>query len=377
MKTAIKPARKFRRLRISAVILAIFIGTIAVYMTFPLFGKKPSGARLERMLKSPNYRDGKFQNISPTPQLTQNLGLAIYEYLFKKSGDITPQTPLPSVQINWKDLPAKVPALVWLGHSSYLMVIDGKTILVDPVLSQSASPMPGGGKPFKGTDVTTAEALPKIDYLFISHDHYDHMDYETLKCIQHKVGKVITGLGVGAHLEYWGYSPNQIIETDWWEKTDLGDGFTVTTAPARHFSGRSIWSANTLWASYVLQSPSKKIYIGGDSGYDKHFTEIGEKFGPFDLAILENGQYDLSWKYIHMQPEEVIQAAKDLKAKVLLPVHSSKFVLANHSWYEPLDRIAKLSVAQHMPVLTPLIGEVIDLDHANTTPSYWWKNFKH
>lgn len=377
MKTDIRHAHKFRRLRISAMIFAIFIGTIAIYMTFPLFGKKPSGARLERMLKSPNYRDGKFQNINPTPQLTQNIGLAIYEYLFKKSGDIKPQIPLPSVQINWNNLPAEGPALVWLGHSSYLMVMDGKTILVDPVLSQSASPMPGGGKPFKGTDVTTAEALPKIDYLFISHDHYDHMDYETLKSIQPKVGKVITGLGVGAHLEYWGYNPGQIVETDWWEKTDLGDGFVVTTAPARHFSGRSIWSANTLWASYVLQSPSKKIYIGGDSGYDKHFAEIGEKFGPFDLAILENGQYDLSWKYIHMQPEEVIQAAKDLKAKVVLPVHSSKFVLANHSWHEPLDRIAKLSIDQHMPILTPLIGELIDLDHAETQPSYWWRNVKH
>ncbi|PYF74818.1 L-ascorbate metabolism protein UlaG (beta-lactamase superfamily) [Pedobacter nutrimenti] len=358
------------------LILAVFIGITALYMMHPLFGKRPSGQRLERLKKSPQYRDGKFRNTNPTPQLTQGLGKALNDYLFKKSKDIRPAVPIPSRVVDWSRVPARQASLIWLGHSSYFMHIDGKNILVDPVLSQSASPIPGGAKAFKGTAVTSAEALPDIDYLLISHDHYDHMDYQTLKKIRSKVGKVICGLGVGAHLEYWGYSAAQIIEKDWWEQADLGDGFKITYTPARHFSGRSIWSSNTLWTSYVLQSPSKNIYLGGDSGYDVHFAEIGQKFGPFDLAILENGQYDKSWKYIHMQPEEVIQAAKELKAKMLFPVHSSKFVLANHAWYEPLERISRLSEAQHVPLLTPLIGEIIDMESVTGKPSFWWEKIK-
>ncbi|SEW49615.1 MBL fold metallo-hydrolase [Chitinophaga arvensicola] len=373
MKAAKKTRRIVYILRVLLLVLAVFIATTAIYMTHPLFGKKPSGARLERIKKSPQYRDGKFQNTHPTPQVTQNIGVALYEYFFRKSPDIKPAVAIPAIAIDWNKLPVGQPALVWLGHSSYLLHLDGKNILVDPVLSQQASPMPGGGKPFPGTNVTTAAALPQIDYLFISHDHYDHMDFETLKKLRTKVGKVICGLGVGSHLEYWGYSPEQIIEGDWWDAVDLGGGFSVVLTPARHFSGRSIWGANTLWTSYVLQTPSKKIYLGGDSGYDVHFKEIGDRFGPFDLAILENGQYDLSWKYIHMQPEEVIQATKDLDAKVLLPVHSSKFVLANHAWYEPLERISRLSISQHVPLLTPLIGEIVNLNALNTTPTFWWK----
>lgn len=342
-------------------------------MMHPQFGKRPSGERLERIKKSAQFKDGKFRNTNHTPQLTQSLSVALNDYIFKKSKDSQPEHDITSKNINWNILLEKENGLVWLGHSSYFLRVHGKNILVDPVLSGSASPVPGGGKAFKGSDVTTAEAFPKIDYLFISHDHYDHMDYKTLKILQPKVGKAIVGLGVGSHLEYWGYTPDQIIEKDWWEEIDLGDGFNVTVTPARHFSGRSIWSANTLWASYVLKTPSQKLYLGGDSGYDTHFKEIGEKFGPFDLAILENGQYDMSWKYIHMMPEEVIQATKDLKANVLFPVHSSKFVLANHAWYEPLERVSNEALKRNQALITPLIGEIVDLNNPDTKPNYWWR----
>lgn len=350
--------------------------TITLYMMHPIFGRRPEGKRLELIKKSPNFRDGKFQNIHHTPQLTEGYGYtkALYEYLFKKSKHLKPIAGIPSSQPDWAHLNPKEDMLIWLGHSSYFMQIDGKRILVDPVLSGSASPIPGGGKSFRGTDVATADELPTIDFLFISHDHYDHMDYETLKKLKDKVGKVICGLGVGQHLEEWGYPESKIIEKDWNEEVDLGDGFMVHTTTARHFSGRSIYTANTLWMAYVLQTPTLKIYIGGDSGYDTHFAEIGEKYGPFDLAILENGQYDLAWKYIHMQPEEVLQAAKDLKAKVLFPVHSSKFVLANHAWYEPLERISNLADTDAMPLLTPLIGEKVDLKNKRPILKRWWKN---
>ncbi|SHM76230.1 MBL fold metallo-hydrolase [Flavobacterium chilense] len=351
----------------------ILIGIITLYMMHPQFGKRPSGEKLERIKQSAQFKNGKFRNTNNTPQLTQSLRVALYDYLFNKSKESAPNQAIPSVKINWNTISEQENSLIWLGHSSYFIRIDGKNILVDPVLSGSASPIPGGGKAFKGSDITTAEALPNIDYLFISHDHYDHMDYKTLKTLQTKVSKVIVGLGVGSHLEYWGYTPDQIIEKDWWEEIDLGAGFKVTVTPARHFSGRSIWSANTLWTSYVLQTPSKKLYFGGDSGYDTHFKEIGEKLGPFDLAILENGQYDLSWKYIHMMPEEVVQAAKDLKAAVLFPVHSSKFVLANHSWYEPLERVSNEALKQNQSLITPLIGEIVNLNNLDTKPVYWWK----
>jgi L-ascorbate metabolism protein UlaG (beta-lactamase superfamily) len=376
MKIGNTTKSKSRRIRVVVLTIGILIGLITLIMSHPLLGKRPTGQRLALIQKSPNYRDGKFRNFNVTPQVTQSIGIALYDYLFKKSDQIKPREAIPSKKVDWHTLPANKSSLVWLGHSSYLIFIDGITILVDPVLGQSASPIPGGTKAFQGTEVTTAADLPKIDYLFISHDHYDHMDYHTLKQIQAKVGKVIVGLGVGAHLEHWGYKPEQIVETDWWDKTYLDGGIVVTTCPARHFSGRSIWSANTLWASFVVETPSKKLYLGGDSGYDTHFTEIGNKLGPFDLAILENGQYDKSWKYIHMQPEEVIQAFKDLNAKVLLPVHSSKFALANHAWYEPLERISKLGATQHIPILTPIIGEIIDLDAENIQSDSWWQKIK-
>ncbi|MHC5202487.1 MBL fold metallo-hydrolase [Myroides sp. LJL119] len=359
--------------KLIAVILAVLLLVIVPIMMHPQFGKRPSGERLKRIKESPQFKNGKFQNTNHTPQITQNLYVALYDYIFGGSKESRPKDIIPSKSISWKDLLNNQHSLIWLGHSSYFLKIDGKNILVDPVLSGRASPVVGSGKAFKGSEVATVEDLPDIDYLFISHDHYDHMDYQTLVKLKDKVSKVIVGLGVGSHLEYWGYDSQQIIEKDWWETIDLGQGFNVRITPARHFSGRSIWSGNTLWVSFVLQTPSKTIYLGGDSGYDSHFKQIGDLFGPFDLAILENGQYDLSWKYIHMMPEQVIQAAQDLGSKVVFPVHSSKFVLANHPWYEPLQRVSKQALEQGQGIITPLIGQVVDLDNLYEKPTYWWQ----
>jgi len=373
MNTKRKSPRWLLLLKRTILLFAVLFALTASFMMHPQFGKRPAGERLKRIQESKQFKNGRFQNSNPIPQLTQSWSIALCDYFCRRSDETAPRHKIPTVALNWKELLAKSQSLVWLGHSSYFLHLDNKNILVDPVLSGSISPIPGSGKAFEGADITTAEELPPIDYLFISHDHYDHMDYKTLKTLQPRVGKIIVGLGVGSHLEYWGYRPDQIVEKDWWEEIDLGDGFKLTVTPARHFSGRSIWTANTLWASYALETPSLKLYLGGDSGYDSHFKEIGDKLGPFDLAILENGQYDLSWKYIHMMPEEVVQAAKDLKASLLLPVHSSKFVLANHAWYEPLERVSKEAKKQQQGLLTPLIGELVDLEHASTAPSYWWK----
>jgi L-ascorbate metabolism protein UlaG (beta-lactamase superfamily) len=338
------------------------------------FGKAPAGSRLERLQQSPNYQAGKFQNLSPTPALTEGYSIPgiIYSQFFKKHPKRRPVGTIPSVKTDLLRLRPEENVLVWFGHSSYFMQVDGQKILVDPVFSGSASPIPGGLKSFAGTDIYTVADLPDIDCLFISHDHYDHLDYLTICQLKDKVGIVICGLGVGAHFEHWGYDPAKLIEKDWNDVIELGVGFTVFVTPARHFSGRGLSRNNTLWCSYLLQTPSLKIYIGGDSGYDTHFADIGNRFGPIDLAILENGQYNAAWKYIHQLPEEVLQAAQDLQAKRLFPVHSSKFALSDHPWDEPLRRITALNANVQVPLVTPLIGEAVYL--ADTTQAFrqWW-----
>ena len=343
------------------------------------FGKLASGARMEMIKNSPNFRDGKFQNIHVTPQITEGYGYAevTYQFLFKKNKRRKPLDSIPSMKTDLLHLSPDQDILVWFGHSSYFMQIDGKRILVDPVFSGDASPVPGTNKAFKGTDRYTVDDLPAIDYLFISHDHYDHVDYSNLLKLVPKTRKVICGLGVGAHLEYWGFNPDQIIEKDWNEEVKLDDGFVVYTTPARHFSGRGFSANRSLWMSYVFQTPTMKIYIGGDSGYDTHFAEIGNKFGPIDLAIVENGQYDIKWRYIHLWPEEVIKAATDLKAKRLFPVHSSKFVMANHDWDEPLRKVTELNkAANNIPLVTPIIGEIVNLKDQQQQFKQWWVGIK-
>jgi L-ascorbate metabolism protein UlaG (beta-lactamase superfamily) len=357
---------------------SIFILAVVLYCAMPQLGKAPSDQKLEAIKNSPNFREGKFQNINITPDLvegTSRLGM-LYEFLFKEVPRIRPIDNIPSVKLDLLNLPIEKEVLVWFGHSSYFIQTGKKRFLVDPVFSGYASPIPGTIKAFKGTDRYSAQDFPDIDYLIISHDHYDHVDYETILKIKSKIKKVICGLGVGSHFEYWGYSPESIIEKNWNETIEIDKDFFIYTAPARHFSGRLFSRNNTLWMSYLLQSPTIKIYIGGDSGYDTHFADLGSKFGPIDLAIIDNGQYDLKWRNIHTLPNEVIQAAKDLKAKRLFPVHSSKFVLANHSWDEPLSRVSELNKESKITLVTPIIGEYVFLDDANQKFTNWWESVK-
>jgi L-ascorbate metabolism protein UlaG (beta-lactamase superfamily) len=363
---------------VTLIIIVVLALGIFGYMQQPKFGKSATGERLERMKKSPNYKDGKFHNLHNTPALTEGYSYAglLYEFFFKKKPHRVPADSIPSVKTDLRLLKPDQDVLVWFGHSSYFMQLDGKRILVDPVFSGNASPLPGSNKSFKGTDRYNVTDLPEIDYLFVSHDHYDHADYETLRQLTTKTKAVICGLGVGAHLEAWGFPAAKIIEKDWNEQLELEPGFVVYTTPARHFSGRGFTRNSTLWLSFLFQTPSMKIYIGGDSGYDTHFKEIGNKWGPVDLAILENGQYDVKWKYIHMLPDEVLRAAKDLKAKRLFPVHSSKFAMANHAWNEPLSRLTELNKSVNVPLVTPRIGEAVNLKDSNQQFGTWWVGLK-
>lgn len=356
----------------------ILVSATMLYMQQKKFGKNPKGARLERIKQSPNFKNGKFQNLSFTPDLTEGYSYAgiLYQNFIKHNPRKIPIDTIPYVKSDLLNLSADQNVLVWFGHSSYFMQIDGKTILVDPVFSGNASPLPGTAKSFKGSNHYGVSDIPEIDYLFISHDHYDHVDYETILALQPKVKKVICGLGVGAHFEYWGYDTDKIIENDWYQSFELEPKFIVNVEPARHFSGRTFKRNNTLWVSYFLQTPSLRIYIGGDSGYDSHFANIGKKYHPIDLAIIENGQYNDAWKYIHNLPHDFINAAKDLNAKRILPVHSSKFALASHPWDEPLSKVSELNTLHNLPLITPMIGELVDLNNSDQHFTQWWHGLR-
>lgn len=357
-----------------SILLLLALG-LTIFLQHPLFGKKPTGERLARIQQSKHYNDGQFHNLSHTPAFAEDVTYidAFREFIFNKTPNTKPLDSIPVVQTNLKEIKDTEDYIVWFGHSSYILQVDQQKILVDPVLTNNASPIKGTNTTFLGTDYYTAEMIPTIDYLILTHDHYDHLDYTTFKNVKYKVAKIVCPLGVGTHLEYWGFRKENIIEMDWNESVVLNENLTIHCTPSRHFSGRSFKRNTTLWASFVLKSTSKTIYIGGDSGYDSHFKTIGEKFGPFDLVLLENGQYDHKWKYIHMLPYEVVQASKDLQAKSVFPVHSSKFKLANHAWKEPLEKVYEAAQKDStFHLVLPKIGELIKLD-AMPKPQPWWE----
>lgn len=357
------------------VLLAVGIFS---YMQLDKFGEAPSGKRLAEIKRAKNFKDDEFQNEHNTPQLAEGYSMIdiLYKWFTNPNKNVIPTGPIPTDKSNLSNLNPDENVLVWFGHSSYFIQIDGKRILVDPVFSENASPVPGTVKAFKGTDIYSVEELPSIDYLFISHDHYDHLDYETVLKLKNKTRKVICPIGVGAHFELWGYDPAIINERNWYGSVDLDSGFIATITPARHFSGRTFGRNKTLWCSFLLETPSLKIYMGGDSGYDTHFSDIGKKFGPIDLAMLENGQYDEAWPYIHSSPDQVVKAAHDLKAKRFFPVHNSKFPLANHDWDDPLKKVTHYNAPSGVPLITPLIGQIVLLNDTTQRFSPWWTNVK-
>ncbi|GAB4034136.1 MBL fold metallo-hydrolase [Spirosoma jeollabukense] len=359
---------------VTLILLAGLIAATVAFMQQGPFGRDPAGIRLDRITHSPNYHDGAFQNLELTPVMPENVSyVGMMRDFIKKDKDNIPPRPIPSIKTDLKALPDSVPTIVWFGHSSYLIKSKGVTVLVDPVFSGYTSPVSFFGKAFAGADVYKVDDMPDIDMLVLSHDHYDHLDFETITKLIPKVRKFYTALGVGAHLERWGVPADRIVEFDWWESQPVATDISLTAVPARHFSGRSFTRGKTLWTAFVLKLHGYNLYLGGDSGYGTHFRAIGEKYGPFDLAILECGQYGKDWPHIHMFPEEVAQAAQDLRAKTILPVHWAKFSLAIHSWNEPIKRLTKKAAEENLNVTTPQIGEPLMVD--NYYPKTVWWNF--
>lgn len=321
-----------------------------------------------------NYKDRQFQNIEVTPALSEDTNLLKVARDFFSTGTNTiPSKPIPFVTTNLKDPELHDETFVWFGHSSYLLYLEGLTFLVDPVFSGQASPIPNTVKAFEGSNTYQVRDLPPIDVLLITHDHWDHLDYETIEALKSKVNYVICGLGVAAHFLYWGWEQERICERNWQDEIVVTPEVSITLTPARHFSGRLFQRNTSLWTSFVLKTSSKTIFIGGDSGYGKHFKTIGDQYGPFDYAILECGQYNEKWPYIHTLGDELVKEMVDLKAAALIPVHHSKFKLAQHPWNEPLQLAVEAAAKGDFLVLTPKIGEAVSLKEPKTTWQAWWE----
>lgn len=348
---------------------------LALYFSFaPRIGTNPSGERLASILASPNQKEGKFQNLVET-NMDMPVGTLLgvmWEFL-KGGAGREPLDTIPTVPFDreaWEAVPDSSIAVCWFGHSSLLIKMDGTTLLVDPVFGERASTFSfAGPKRFNYQQHMTVDLLPEVDVVLLSHDHYDHLDHATISQLKDK--RFIAPLGVGAHLEFWGVPASAIEERDWWESIQLGP-ITLTLAPSRHFSGRGMTNRfTTLWGSWVFQGSSKRIYFGADSGYSPTFKEVGERFGPFDLALLECGAYNERWSNIHMMPEETAQAAMDVKARVLMPVHWAKFSLAMHPWKEPIERLTAKANELGLTLLTPRIGRIVNGPDMAMSETWW------
>jgi L-ascorbate metabolism protein UlaG (beta-lactamase superfamily) len=352
------------------VILSI-ISAVLLFLQMPAFGRIPFGKRLQGIKTSSHYGANGFENLERTVMMAEGVSYPeMLKAFFRKGIDREPQGVLPSVKTNLHAVDDA--CLVWFGHSSYFFRMANKNILVDPVFSDRASPVQFAGmRAYAGANIYKSTDMPALDAIIITHDHYDHLDYQTIKALHHRTKAFYTSLGVGTHLERWGVPPAKIVEMDWWQTKQIFDDVEIIATPARHFSGRGLVRNRTLWSSFVVRGRNLNIFIGGDSGYDKTFKKIGDCYGPFDLVVLESGQYDLKWPQIHMAPEEAVQACVDLGGDVLLPVHWGKFTLALHPWKEPVVRVLAEAKRRNVKVATPIIGAPIQIRKPQATNAWW------
>ncbi|KAF1018815.1 MAG: hypothetical protein GAK30_03476 [Paracidovorax wautersii] len=362
-----------------ATVAATLVAGVLIFLRQPVFGQLPQGDRLARIAHSPNHANGIFHNQIDTPLRTtdQSEWAMWMQNLFgEQQGHPRPSGPIPALKTDLKALDAGQDLVVWLGHSSYYVQLAGRRILIDPVFSVNAAPIPGANVAFEGTSLYSAQDMPDIDALLISHDHYDHLDYPTVTALRDKVAMVIVGLGVGAHFERWGYDLDKVREADWHEAVTLPGDLTVHVTPARHFSGRTLDRDQSLWAGFALVSPARRLFFSGDSGYGPHFADIGQRYGPFDWIALDTGQYDPRWANVHMNHEQAAQAAQDLQTRAFTPGHIGRFSIAPHDWDDPFKRIAAASQGHAYALWTPLIGQPVLFDDGAKAFTAWWEGLQ-
>ena len=372
---------KIMTLAIVSIILLLLIIAAVFVNTSPEFGGNHSEDDIKRFEATGHYEDGKFVNLIPT-SMDMSPGKMFSTMLdfIKGVPNARPDFEIPLLKIDslaitqW-DEPA---SLVWFGHSAFLLQLDGENILIDPMFGDTPAPHPwlGNKRYSNGLPIELAK-LPEIDAIIFSHDHYDHLDYGSIQKLKDKTKSFYVPMGVATHLIKWGVPAEKIHELNWWDEIQHKNIQLVLT-PARHFSGRGLNDrSTTLWGSWVIKGEKNNLYFSGDSGYGPHFKAIGEKYGPFDFAMMECGQYNINWSQIHMMPEETAQAAVDIDAKMMMPIHWGAFTLALHSWTDPVERVIKKTNELGMPLLVPIIGELIVLDsNLQASEEKWWLNKK-
>ncbi len=382
MKIIIK--RIFKYLKYLTYLVLVLLLIVVLYVNLhPTFGGSPNEESKVRIQKSVHFDGKHFQNLIPTN--ATSIGKAqskrqINRWALFKNLTFPPEGKNPTELHTQKlDLTSLDNGeFVWLGHSTVLFKTNNTSIITDPVFN-NASPIPFTVQPFKMNPKPTINDLPFIDVVLISHDHYDHLDYQAIKELKDKVGHFYVPLGVKAHLLRWGVDKEKVSEYDWYEET-IYNGIKFVFTPSRHFSGRGVFNhRQTLWGSWAIIAPELKVYFSGDGGYSPEFKTIGAKFNGFDIAFLEDGAYNKSWQDVHMLPEQSAQAGIDVGAKVVLPIHWGKFDLSTHQWTDPVERIKKalkqhndsLENQQQIRLVTPKIGEVFNLDVLPDVE--WWK----
>ncbi|MEM9648421.1 MAG: MBL fold metallo-hydrolase [Bacteroidota bacterium] len=364
---------------IGIIIGLLIVAYFAFVNLYPSFGGDVSKERQSRYTNSSQFEDGKFKNdkdVPKDPSFSEIVSMT-RKFFFTKVENGRPNEEPPKHKVDSLSIASYHGGtrLMWFGHSAFLLQTNGKNILIDPMLGSVPAPHPLlGAKRFDEELPIAIEKLPKIDAVLISHDHYDHLDYESIKKLKDKVAQFYVPLGVGVHLEAWGVAQDKIMELDWWQDATL-DGLQFVCTPAQHFSGRKFSNGqSTLWASWVIKSETENIFFSGDSGYADHFKEIGETYGPFDFAMLECGQYNKLWPDIHMFPEETARAGMDLKANVIMPIHWGAFKLALHSWTDPVERVVKKANNLGIPMIAPKIGAMIELNSLlGEHQEDWWE----
>jgi L-ascorbate metabolism protein UlaG (beta-lactamase superfamily) len=340
-------------------------------------GTKAEGLRLERIQSSPLWAGEGFRNIHPVLHGLRDAGArppSLSEFLCGSARRIPPR-PLPSINPRdvWSDSPGSGLRATWLGHSTVLIEIDGYRVLTDPVWGARASPSRlVGPKRFQPVPIAL-RSLPPIDLVIVSHDHYDHLDYPTIRELAKLDVPFVTSLGVGAHLEFWGVRPERIAELDWWQSYSLPNAeLSVTAGPSQHFSGRGLHDRNaTLWSSMIIRSARHAVFFSGDTGLTTEYATIRERLGPFDLVMLEVGAFHPSWGHIHLGPENALEALTLLGGGAFLPVHWGTFALAVHDWDQPAEALLTLGPKKGADLLMPRLGEPVEPAHAPAVTPWW------
>lgn len=351
-------------------LIVLLILAVTLFLNFaPAIGETPKGKDLERIAQSPHWQDGKFVNLIPTSEgeLKDVFGTLADFFTAKNT---SPKDSLPvhfGEEIGQED---SLTYITWYGHSAFLIEIKNLHVLIDPMLGEYSAPLNFGSKRFPYKKAIPIDSIPKIDLVILSHDHYDHLDYPTIKKIKDRVGHFYTALGMGSHLKSWGIPENKITELDWWQEASW-QGLQLVACPSRHFSGRGFSRNKSQWASWVLKTEERSIYFSGDGGYGPHFKEIGARFGPFDFAMMECGQYNEAWSQIHMMPEQSVQAGLDVQAQLLMPIHWGAFSLAVHEWTDPISRFEAKAEELKADIIHPMIGERFALERDRPKKRWW------